>query len=299
MRVSVLGAGFGLYGYLPAFCKLNHRVGTLLRYREKLCSRKELAAYDPQIDWAREESDLLTSADWIVIAKPPFVQEHYLNDILQENCVEKRYFFEKPLAVTPQKAKYFLDRLVDAGYRFSVSYLFRYQFWYQSISSLLNGKACGDEICITWQFMAHHFSHCVDTWKSDHKKGGGVVRFYAIHLIAVAAGLGYTHAEQAEVDDEYTKCAFIFQGAKRPPLKILVDSRCADTLFTISTRGADVYTSVDPFGEKDSMEDYRVSSIMAYIRDVVTKEKQEDLPFQYAVLHLWEEAERIALAERI
>lgn len=295
MRVAVLGAGFGLYGYLPAFCKLKHRVGTLLRYREKLCSRKELAAYDSQIDWVYEEADLFAAADGIVIAKPPFVQERYLNGILQGNRIEKRYFFEKPLAVTPQKAKYFLDRLVDSGYRFSVSYLFLYQPWYQSILSMLNAKAGDGEICITWQFMAHHFSHCVDTWKSDHGQGGGVVRFYAIHLIAVAAGLGYTYVEQAKVDDAYTRCVFIFQGEKRPPLRILVDSSCADTLFTISAKGVDGHTSVDPFGGKDSMEDYRIHSIISYIKDAVAKDQQADYSFQYAVLSLWEEAERISL----
>ncbi len=298
MRVSVLGAGFGLYGYLPALCKLDHRVCTLLRYREKLCSRKELVAYDSQIDWVYEEADLFAAADGIVIAKPPFVQERYLNAILQGNRTEKRYFFEKPLAVTPQKAKYLLDQLVDSGYRFSVSYLFRYQPWYQLILAMLNAKVGDGEICITWQFMAHHFSHRVDTWKSDHGQGGGVVRFYAIHLIAVAAGLGYTYVEQVKVDDAYMRCVFIFQGEKRPPLRILVDSSCADTLFTISMKGVDVHTSVDPFGEKDSMEDYRIHSIISYIRDAVAKDQQADYSFQYAVLNLWEEAERISLTEK-
>jgi len=59
----------------------------------------------------------------------------------------------------------------------------------------------------TWhsykQLKADHFKNNKDNWKRDHKQGGGPLRFYGIHLIAVLAELGYTSSRQSLDDTCY------------------------------------------------------------------------------------------------
>ena len=46
---------------------------------------------------------------------------------------------------------------------------------------------------LNWEFMAHHYINNLDTWKNKHSHGGGALRFYGIHVIALLAYVGYNN----------------------------------------------------------------------------------------------------------
>lgn len=191
-RIAILGSGFGLYGYLPALVGgCGRRVLLPLRYQERFHQRPELARFATEVDWADDEQTALQEAAGVVLALCPEMQSQWLS-----TCLELRHleclFLEKPLATDPRTAWELHHKLRQAGKRVRVSYLFRYLDWAESLRRHVSSPATDGHVTVTWSFQAHHFRHDLTTWKRYHEQGGGVIRFYGIHLIALLAELGYT-----------------------------------------------------------------------------------------------------------
>jgi hypothetical protein len=74
---TILGGGFGLYGYLPAILRLEPRVILPARYRPVVERRPELQGCIPRIDWT-DDLRSLAGATAAVIALPPAWQAEAL-----------------------------------------------------------------------------------------------------------------------------------------------------------------------------------------------------------------------------
>ena len=289
MNVVILGSGFGLYGYLPAFVSCGYNVLMPKRYREKFQSRSELHSLSDSIYWKDDDETALSLADVVAVAKPPEYQEKLIPDILKHSNI-RTLFLEKPLAVTPSSAKKFFKLLLDSGVNFLINYIFFYEDWLEKIKRSLTQHSEGSyELCIEWFFMANHFKNNVHTWKRFHSKGGGALRFYAIHFIALMAYLGFCSVETAKLtyDDSCFNAVFK-RGENR--ISLSVDSKNENSVFFIKEGEKSIFESEDPFSLHSNFPfDRRVVLIRKHILSLKK-------PFDYDIyknsILLWEEVEK-------
>lgn len=248
--IAILGSGFGLYGFLPALVQgCGQTVALPERYRDRLAQRPELAAFAPHIRWFADEQAALEAADGVVMALRPGDQAAWLPRCLALGNLQ-RLLLEKPLAPTPQAAAQALQALDASGKAFALNYSFAHLRWRDRLrdAALQTG-----ELTIDWQFGAHHFRTDLDTWKRRHSQGGGVIRFYGIHLIALLAELGYdtaiTSHTRGQLADEPAEWQAVLGGTQRATCRIHVDSRATETRFCVTSGGETLVDLADPFDE--------------------------------------------------
>jgi predicted dehydrogenase len=235
--LTILGAGFGLYGYLPALVGLRGQQVLLpARTRAQFDARAELRPFAQRIDWVADEDAALAAASGVVLALPPHVQPARTLDCLGRGNIGW-LLLEKPLAVDPAAARALLNRLGVGGKRFRIGYLFRHTAWGRALLASRPFWPPGGGIAIRWCFMAHHFSQGRDTWKRRHAQGGGALRFFGIHLIALLAELGYNDVVQStgwcRAPAEIERWQARFTGAALPDCEVTVNARQPTPSFTI------------------------------------------------------------------
>jgi hypothetical protein len=238
--LGILGGGFGLYGYLPAAAKLLQEPVLLLKKHKPIVdSRQKLFSFKEQIIWLESEEELIKTADSLVISRRPIDQEALVSRCLSQKNI-KRIMFEKPLATTPEKAQEILHLIAGSNKYCSVGFNFRFTNWaIQLKEKLLNGEFSEHEsINLSWHFMADHFSRNIESWKMDHAQGGGAIRFYGIHVIALLAELGYEHVESSSVltsnlNHSLYKWTACFKGSGLPSFFVTLDSKSNASYFKV------------------------------------------------------------------
>ncbi len=253
--LGILGGGFGLYGYLPAAVTLLQEPVLLLnKYKPIIDSRQELLSFKDQIIWLESEEELLQTADSLVISRRPIDQEALASKCLVQTNL-KRIMFEKPLASTPEKAQKILDQVAKSDKYCSVGFTFRFTNWaLQLKEEILNGEFIEHEsINLSWHFMADHFNRNVGSWKMDHAQGGGAIKFYAIHVIALLAELGYENVVSSGVSTSNMKHYFCnwtacFKGQGLPTFFVSLDSKSNASFFKINLNNnkKTLFEGVDP-----------------------------------------------------
>ena len=152
--------------------------------------------------------------------------------------------------------------------------------------------------------MAHHFRHGLDNWKRREELGGGPLRFFGIHVVALLAELGYEQVEwsqtfgQSKSDKE--KWAARFSGSTLPRCDVSVDTRSTVESFAIIEARAQRETAVvslrTPFDEARPMratapvQDARIGVVGALCESF-----RETVAAPYGwykqTIQLWNEAE--------
>ncbi len=299
MKFGILGSGFGIYGYLPALVsEFDCQVVLLENSRSAVESRPELSAYLTNTIWTKDLDQLISLSSGLIIALPPEAQSTTLSTIISYRNISK-IVLEKPLAPTPYESKIILQALYDRHLQFRIGYTFLYSEWFTN--KLLDYDLRKlSELRIIWKFKAHHFMHSCDTWKRYHSQGGGVINFYAIHLLAVLAVIGYQKILSADIQEyDRDQPAFLcttFSSPCLPNCQIIVDSNSDTTTFEIAATDDNINTTklhigFDPFEPVDSKNDRRIyplrkmlSSLMQPRRIALPNSSQN-----FLVLNLWEQ----------
>jgi hypothetical protein len=274
---TIFGSGFGLYGYLPALVEhLGEQVVLPQAYEAKVSSRPELAGTLSKIRWVKDHDEALALADGAVIATPPQFQGE-----LVERCLAlpniKRLALEKPLAVTPGMAASLLARLDASGVRYVVAYTLLHLDWYKNIAWPRDVDA---EVELNWSFHAHHFAHDLHNWKRVHAQGGGALRFYGIHLLAMLAARGYSHVTSSQFDGavpgEPERWQATLSGPDLPVCRVRVDSRSPKSCFEITSKGKEhpLIALHDPFALEAATggADPRLSVLAEILRQLTTRD---------------------------
>ena len=254
--LGLLGGGFGLYGYLPAAVTLLQEPVLLLnKYKPIIDSRQELLSFKDQIIWLESEEELIQTADSLVISRRPLDQEALVSNCLAQTNL-KRIMFEKPLASSSQKAQKILDQVANSNKYCSVGFTFRFTNWAIKLKEkLLNGEFSEHEsINLSWHFMADHFSRNLESWKMDHAQGGGAIRFYGIHVIALLAEWGYDQVVSSIVETQNLKLsiynwAACFKGPGLPTFLVNLDSKSNVSYFKVNLRNDEenLFEGLGPF----------------------------------------------------
>jgi hypothetical protein len=146
--------------------------------------------------------------------------------------------------------------------------------------------------------MAHHFANGLDNWKARHAEGGGVLRFFGVHVVALLAQRGYTRAKRSVLRgaDEARPEAWEaeFSGPARPACVVRVDSRAQAPIFRIASAGRALVDLRDPFEAEPLVgppgADRRIGILMRLLATL----SAPDAPFvalHQAANALWESAE--------
>jgi predicted dehydrogenase len=233
---AIFGGGFGLYGYLPALIKSGARkVLVLERHRSSAEARPELNQYLPCVQWLASKQEILEAADSLVIAVPPYVQESVIRS-LSGHCIFQYLVIEKPIAHSPACAKeiFVLAREVAVSVR--VGYSFLYTEWNEQFMRRYIMYP-GHNYSILWQFMAHHQHTNQSTWKTRHESGGGALRFYGIHVLALLAQICDVRVVSSQLHEDEKGRAVRWVAQLRNEqggvISIDVNCSCAFTKFCI------------------------------------------------------------------
>jgi hypothetical protein len=292
---TIIGSGFGLYGYLPAIVEGFGETVVLPRaYEGKVRARVELANTLTNIHWAKDEDVGLSQATTVVIATTPQRQFETVLRCVSLLNIEK-LILEKPIAATPAQASILVERLGATGKRYRIGFTFLYTSWHKQLewSKLLFST---NELYFTWTFKADHFVKDLDTWKRNRTEGGGVLRFYGIHLVALLASKGYDGVRESKIEgdrpDEPLRWRALFTGVGLPNCHVFVDSLCVEKRFEISQNhdGHEqiIISATSPFESERSPQcaDSRIGSLVGLINSF--DENDEDFKLYYTkVINLW------------
>ncbi len=242
--VTVVGRGIGLYGYLPALLEGGRRVVLPESYRERVRARDDIRWTESKLQWVASADEALARADAAVIAVPPAEQPRCVARCLALPNMG-HLLVEKPLAPTPDEAAELLARLDAWGKPFRIGYAFGHTAWGEALARAGTGLES-----LEWTFRAHHYTNDVDTWKRRHAQGGGALRFYGIHAIALLADVGYdrveTSATVARLPGEVETWRARLGGPGLPPCSVVIASNSDEASFVVRGSSGEHHAE-DPF----------------------------------------------------
>jgi len=242
MKVTILGGGFGLYGYLPALvqsCQVTVVLPT--RYQATLESRKDVRGFANQIEWVHDQDAILDICDAVVFALPPKQQFDWVKKCLMRKNIT-HLFLEKPLASSPQLADELLNLLETSNKKFRIGYNFRYTNWGKAFLNNSNPIQS-----VNWDFRAHHYANNIQTWKRVHADGGGALRFYGIHLIALMAEAGYKDVNFSQISSEAETWKAVLTNTLDATCNISVATNTNNIGFLVGNNNTIVHSGLDPF----------------------------------------------------
>jgi predicted dehydrogenase len=280
MRFGVLGAGFGMYGWIPAIATLpGAEIATLEKYRDVFKARKELGELAKRIEFVAGVDELIDRSDSLVVAQRPRDHVEAVN-MLARTGWKGTVVVEKPLAPRPEEALALIETAAKAGIRLVPGFSIAKTEWAYALAGQLAEDAAMD-VQIDWRFEANHYAAARDTWKRRLSEGGGALRFYAIHLIAWLAQTGPWEAVQCRpvaVEDDAAVEFSVMRGKGK--VSVRCDSRYdGAALFSVrATRaGATVFGASlkDPFedsnssdGKRAAYSDRRIPYLIRILKDV-------------------------------
>lgn len=300
---TIIGSGFGLYGYLPAIVLSTDDLVILpSRYKSVLVARPELKFTLPRISWVENDSRIYNSANSVVLAVPPAVQcRKALQLAVYPNI--KYFVLEKPVAPTPESAADVLAIMKKYKKTVRIGYSLLHTKWSDRI--LIRSISGMEFLAMNWFFQAHHYAENVNTWKKAHSNGGGPIRFYGIHLIALASALGYKSVKKSLLygpsSDFLWAWEATFLGDGIPPLHISVNSNCKKNQFEIVGKNKSSLNRIvklrSPFeAESTIYSDPRVPALMCLLNCFETDNSLKNGEYD-AVNLLWNQVEKVTVTE--
>jgi predicted dehydrogenase len=302
-RFTILGSGFGLYGYLPALLNLGRAVALPQRYKPVLGGRSELLQFMPSVDWCEDADAALARSNAAIVALRPADQARWVSRLAQMQKI-RTLILEKPVAPTPELSASLLDELARAGKHYRIGYTFRLLPWAQQLRATLGGDA--DGISLDWTFLAHHYRNDLANWKRFDAEGGGALRFYGIHLVALLAELGYDDVSTSTLwqpsDAETQRWEATFTGPALCPFTVNVDSRAGAVLFRIAVKSGEqvqeaLVDQPDPFSAEHATspqgQDIRVGVLERLCRSLEEADEAH-AELQRAIVRLWARIEGVS-----
>jgi predicted dehydrogenase len=266
MAVGILGRGFALYAYLPAFIELGYDVCSLHRYKSVIESRSELNHFADKVQFVTTEHDLLNISNTLVIARTP-TQQCLLIDRLQ--LQNRRVFLEKPLAPSIEEHVNALGTLRKQNINFSIGYLFHLTEWFSQISREVT--LGGSNVKISWVLP-----YPLTSWKTQIDDGGGLGSHYAIHFVPILKRLEFNYRLIGGAFEREIKFAGSGPSNSSIEIDISFGSQNHFQVTSESSRASTrlLYAASSPLGDRGSfgVRDTRVDFLKSYISQTMAQE---------------------------
>ena len=299
---TIIGSGFGLYGYLPAILQeLGDKVILPEEYLPKVRNRQELKELEKDIFWVKNKELAIEKATKVIFTVPPNYQYKAVKNLFDnDGCNSiQTIFLEKPVATSPAKSIELLEFLESKEVDYVIGYSFLYLDLNSNFNTLVNSST---QIFWQWSFMAHHFSMDLKNWKRYHSSGGGVLRFYGIHIIAFLSKFGYDNVEESTLICHHFDEPFIwnakFIGENLPPCNVIVNCKLKKDVFNISSENVDNSILLnDPFSllvDRFDGLDKRVPMLASLLKDEMPDKKNGNQIYKN-INSLWEIVENISI----
>lgn len=299
---TIVGSGFGLYGYLPAILQeLGDKVILPEEYLSKVRNRRELKELEKDIFWVKNKELAIEKATKVIFTVPPNYQYKAVKNLFDDDGCNsiQTIFLEKPVAASPIKSMELLELLESKEVDYVIGYSFLYLGLDSNFNILVNSSA---QIFWQWSFMAHHFSMDLKNWKRYHSLGGGVLRFYGIHIIAFLSKFGYDNVKESTLTCQYSDEPFIwsakFLGENLPPCNVTVNCKSKKNVFNIISEN--VNNSIllnDPFSllvDRFDGLDKRVPMLASLLKDEMLDKRNGNQIYKN-INSLWEIVENISI----
>lgn len=291
---TIVGKGFGLYGYLPAIILNRYKLILPHEYKFTIENRNDLKIYVEKLFWAENISQAILKADNIILAIPPEEQFKFIfkNIHLIKN---KTLFLEKPIANMPKEGIELINFLDENKIKFCVNYSFLYLNWFIDLFHKIKGLDKKYSIEINWKFKAYFLKNKIISWKSAVEKGGGILNFFGIHMIAVLTALNYDDCIIKKVIKRKNKIEFLLVKINKPDIKLMIDINSKKEVFKINLfknyRRMEVITDIDdPFKTQlvrgSNPMDRRVTVIRTFLD--YKNQTYKSINFNKRVVKFWE-----------
>ncbi len=293
-QCTILGSGFGLYGYLPAAVNCGYYVLLPYRYKSIFDGRKELLRYKDSVSFVEKEEEAVKASSLCIVARRPEDQYRLIQQLISFNSLE-RLILEKPIAPNPKMAWELYKILHESNKNIRVGYSFFYTEWGVQAHKFLKQNS-STLIKIEWTFMAHHFQHEIDSWKRHTDSGGGALRFYGIQLIGILAVanewtilnsvLYCTNKEEAIRWEALIVCK------EDCLVNICVDSKSKNRKFTCQVQTKDnkdiyLYENESPFTASKDDQDCRIG----VLEKIIETDSNKDMFIKQSI-KLWDLIEK-------
>lgn len=296
---GIIGAGFGLYGYFPAVVKTEGKAVLLEEAKNIFEGRPELQIYEDNIQWCEDVDTLLPIVDKLIVCVPPKIQENYFSGILSAENINS-VIFEKPIASNPQLSQNILRDLSKSNKTFRVGYTFLYTNWFMNFDF---SNVRNTNIEINWAFKAHHYKNDIENWKRYNSEGGGVIRFFGIHLFPLLVSFGFNNVIDSQTlgndINDLEKWSAVFTNENGLRCDINVDSNSEKEIFSIRTDNGqkELINFISPFETTNNSiqtEDNRVSILERLLTSLNDKNQTKELIDLYNTSNgLWMQTEKI------
>ena len=295
---TIVGKGFGLYGYLPAIMMNQSNLVLSSEYKLNIEKRKDINQYINRIKWTQSIEESIHLSNNIILAIPPKEQFKFLNE-KEINISDKTVFLEKPIASSPKESFILLKFLEEKKIKFYVNYSFIYLDWFKNLYHKINSLKPDAVIKITWEFKAHFLMTNFMNWKSDFKLGGGILRFYGIHLMAVLTALNYENCKIIKLKNNAETIVYKIINSNKPIIKISININSSRDIFSINIfdnniKNKEILIDIkDPFERQKNIKltqlDRRVETLRNYL---IEKDNFiQNLIFNKKVIKLWSDIE--------
>jgi len=301
INATIIGSGFGLYGYLPALISNGfQKIYLQERYKEKFLSRNDLSIFQKYIEWTPSEEDAARSAELIIFAINPESQAKKIFNFLGYENI-KCYVLEKPIGITPSVSSDIINEMERSNKYFIVGYLFLYTKWANKLIKELKDTQYS-KVVIKWFFLAHHYKFNLSNWKKYNSQGGSAIRFYGIQIIALLAKIGYTDIISSKVavvsDDEFESWDLIIKGKNLPICEVYLKTKSLKELFFIELHKKHntqvIANQRQPF-EKNLLSfpeaDNRAPELISLINDIKDLRKSTNSLLYLNIIDLWRKIE--------
>lgn len=290
---TIIGKGFGLYGYLPAVIQNKSRLILPIEYKSTIENRDDIRKYLNYLIWADDISDAIFKADNIILAIPPMEQFNFIFKNVKK-IGNKNLFLEKPIASTPNESLKLINFLDINKIKFFINYSFLYLNWFENLFNKVRILDSDHTVEIIWKFKAYFLKNEIITWKSQIEKGGGILNFFGIHMVAVITALDYHNCQIKKIIKQKNKIKFLFIKSNKPVIKLTIDINSTDDIFKINLHKKDRLIEIikdgdDPFenssGPKPTSMDRRVKLIRSILGN--KKHLYQSFIFNKMVIELW------------
>ena len=176
-----MGSGFGMYGLLPAFskideCKVVGICGRISERMQRSCKEIGLNRYTNWIEMLQKENP-----NAIAIAVIPTYQYQIAKYSLENKIA---VFAEKPLTSSLQDSQE-LDRIAKKmKLPNMIDFIFPEIPEWQTAKKIIDKDEIGGiyNVKVDWNFLSYDLKNHVKSWKTDVNEGGGALSFYFSHV---------------------------------------------------------------------------------------------------------------------
>ena len=136
-------------------------------------------------------------------------------------------------------------------------------------------------------------------WKSDLEFGGGILRFYGIHLIAVLTALNYENCKINKLKNNAETIVYEIINSNKPIIKISINidshiDKFIIKIFDDNLKNKEILVDTkDPFERQKNRKLIQLDRRVEAIRDYLIEKDNsiQNLIFNKKVIKLWSEIE--------